>query len=58
MPALRGRTAGREARLAGITTMARFARTHEGHGDNQGTFLCFVSSVAVAYATFVIEGPA
>jgi hypothetical protein len=34
MPAVRGREAGGEARLQGITTKARFAREHEGHEDH------------------------
>jgi len=48
MPAVRGRQGGREARLAGITTMARFARNHGAHEDNEKYFDCFVPSVFVA----------
>ena len=48
MPALRGRTAGREARLAGITTTARFARKHSAHEDNEKYVGLFVAPVFVA----------
>ena len=48
MPALRGGQGGREARLPRITTMARFARNHGAHEDNEKYFDCFVPSVFVA----------
>jgi hypothetical protein len=48
MPAVRGREAGGEARLPGITTKARFERKHGAHEDNEKYFDYFVASVSVA----------